>query len=351
MFKTIRSHIASARRYIKACVVLMAAFVVVATFPVQFVKAVSIYDGDRHLEVYSFTSDADSILASSDIEVEASDKVEIVNNSEISNSGMTIRINRAFPIDIIIGSNTLRTDVPSGSTVAEALSLVEFTPDNYDEINHELTAVVEEDMTIEVKDVDFTTEVSEKAIDFKTVEEVDLSMKAGQRKVVREGKKGKETRTTFRKTVNGELVETTVTKTTEKPVSKKVKVGVEQVKADSSKWMSDLNPKKDIILNKKGVPVKYSKKITGVASAYCTGTTCSTGVGVKQGYIAVDPSIIPYGTEMYIRTPDGSYIYGYAVAADTGGFTSWGNTIADLYMYSYSDCVRFGRRNIEIYIL
>ena len=343
MLKTIRSHIASARRYVKACVVLMAAFVVVATFPVQFVKAVSIYDGDQHIEVYSFTSDADSILASSSIEVE--------NNSEISNSGMTIRINRAFPVDIIIGRNTLHTEVPSGSTVAEALDLVEFTPDNYDEINYELTDIVEEGMTIEVKDVDFTTKVTEKTLKYKTVEEVDLSMKAGQRKVIREGKNGKEIRTTFRKTVNGEIVETSVTKTTEKPVAKKIKIGVEQKKAKSSEWMSDLSPKKDIILDKNGVPVKYSKKITGVASAYCTGTTCSTGVSVKQGYIAVDPSIIPYGTEMYIRTPDGSYIYGYAVAADTGGFTAWGNTIADLYMYSYSDCVRFGRRNIEIYIL
>ncbi len=351
MFKTIRSHIASARRYIKACVVLMAAFVVVATFPVQFVKAVSIYDGDQHYEVYSFSSDADSILTSSSIEVEASDKVEIVNNPEINSSDMTIRINRAFPIDITIGSNTLHVDVPTGSTVEEALALVDFTPDTYDEINHELTEIVSEGMSLTVKDVEFITETEEKTLKFKTVEVVDANMKPGERKVVREGKNGKETLTTFKKTVDGEITETSITKSTEKPVSKKVKIGVEQKKAKSSEWMSDLSPKKDIMLDKNGVPVNYSKKLTGVASAYCTGTTCSTGVGVKQGYIAVDPTIIPYGTEMYIRTPDGSYIYGYAVAADTGGFTSWGNTIADLYMYSYADCVNFGRRNIEIYIL
>lgn len=351
MFKTIRSHIASARRYIKACVVLMAALVVVATFPVQFVKAVSIYDGDEHYEVYSFASDADSILASSSIEVKASDKVEIVNSPEINSSDMTIRINRAFPIDIIIGSNSLHVDVAKGSTVEEALALVEFTPDNYDEINHELTEIVEEGMTIEVKDIDYITETKVNTLKFSTREVVDLSLKAGERKVVKEGKNGKETVTTFKKTVDGEVVETSITKSTEKPVEKEVKVGIEQKVANSSNWMSDLTPKKDIILDKNGVPVNYSKKITGVASAYCTGTTCSTGVSVKQGYIAVDPSIIPYGTEMYIRTPDGSYIYGYAVAADTGGFTAWGNTIADLYMYSYSDCVRFGRRNIEIYIL
>lgn len=351
MIKTIRSHIASARRYIKACVVLMAAFVVVATFPVQFVKAVSIYDGDLHYEVYSFTSDADTILASSDIEVEASDKVEVVNSSEVNNGEMTIRISRAFPLNIIIGNDTCEIEVPDGSTVEEALALAEFTPDSYDEINYDLGEVVKKDMTIEVKDVDFTTKVTEKDLGFRTIEQVDYTLKAGERKVVREGKKGKEIRTTFKKTVNGEVVETSVTKSTEKPVSKKVLVGVEQEKANESQWMSDLSPKKDIMLDKNGVPVKYSKKITGVASAYCTGSVCSTGVGVRQGYIAVDPSIIPYGTEMYIRTPDGSYIYGYAVAADTGGFTAWDNTIADLYMYSYSDCVSFGRRNIEIYIL
>jgi len=351
MFKTIRSHIASASRYVKATVIVLAALVVVGTFPTQFVKAVSIYDGDRHYEVYSFTSDADSILASSSIEVEANDKVEIVNNSNSNNSGMTIRISRAFPINIIIGNDTQKVEVPSGSTVEEALALAKYIPDSYDEISHELTSVVEKGMTIVVKDVNFTTKVTEAVLDFETVEEVDLSLKPGQRKVVREGKQGKEIRTTFTKTVNGKIAETSVTKTTEKPVSKKVLVGVEQVKANPNNWMSELTPDKNIVLDKNGVPVKYSKKITGVASAYCTGSVCSTGVGVRQGYIAVDPSIIPYGTEMYIRTPDGSYIYGYAIAADTGGFTAWGNTIADLYMYSYSDCVRFGRRNIEIYIL
>ena len=347
MFKTIRSHIGSARRFIKAGVVLMAATVVVATFPVQFVKAVSIYDGDQHLELYTFTTDTESILSSSNINVSDGDSVEVVNNGA---KDITITIDRAFPINVTIGGTTTTHQV-TGGTVADALKDVDCTLDRYDEINVSLEAELYENMNIVVNDVDYTVVTEEKTLNFETEMAIDASLKPGETRVDREGQNGTSTVTTFTKMVNGEVADTTITETTVEPVTKKVSYGVKQKKAKSKNWMSDLKPKKSIMLDKNGIPVKYSKKLTGVASAYCTGTTCSTGVKVKQGYIAVDPNIIPYGTEMYIRTPDGSYIYGYAIAADTGGFTSWGNTIADLYMYSYSDCVKFGRRNIEIYIL
>lgn len=115
--------------------------------------------------------------------------------------------------------------------------------------------------------------------------------------------------------------------------------------------ISELTPAKDFELDKNGIPVKYKKKITGTASAYSCGTHTATGKRVKPGYIAVNPKQIPYGTKLFIRSSDGNYIYGYASAEDTGGFVSWGNTVADLYFWSNSDCVNFGRRSIEIYVL
>ena len=54
---------------------------------------------------------------------------------------------------------------------------------------------------------------------------------------------------------------------------------------------------------------------------------------------------------MYIRCKDGSYIYGYAVAQDTGGFTKTTNRIVDLYFNTKSECIRFGLRDVDIYIL
>ncbi len=115
--------------------------------------------------------------------------------------------------------------------------------------------------------------------------------------------------------------------------------------------ISELTPSKDFKLDKNGVPLNYSRKLTGTASAYSCGTHTATGKRVQPGYIAVNPNQIPYGTKLFIRSSDGNYIYGYASAEDTGGFVSWGNTIADLFFWSESDCRQFGRRSIEIYVL
>ena len=54
---------------------------------------------------------------------------------------------------------------------------------------------------------------------------------------------------------------------------------------------------------------------------------------------------------MYIKSSDGKYVYGYAVAADTGGFARKNPTKVDLAFPSAVACSNFGRRNVEIYIL
>ena len=55
--------------------------------------------------------------------------------------------------------------------------------------------------------------------------------------------------------------------------------------------------------------------------------------------------------ELYIVTNDGIYIYGYAVAADTGGFIKRHPTGIDLFFDTESECRKFGVRSAEIYIL
>lgn len=126
--------------------------------------------------------------------------------------------------------------------------------------------------------------------------------------------------------------------------------------------ISTLKPKEPIALDKNGKPVNYTKVITGKATAYCNhcdgNSTAYYGKNTaRPGYIAVNPKMIPYGTKLYIVTPDGKTTYGYAIAADTGGFAKKNpqKTVADLRMYfSGSKCQcgsYWGRRNVEIYIL
>lgn len=116
--------------------------------------------------------------------------------------------------------------------------------------------------------------------------------------------------------------------------------------------MSEKNAPDWLTLDANGIPTSYRYCITGKATAYYSGYITSTGTRPMQGTVAVDPREIPYGTRMYITSADGSIVYGYAVAEDTGGFIYWehGATV-DLYMHSYDDCCVWGWRDANIYIL
>lgn len=80
-------------------------------------------------------------------------------------------------------------------------------------------------------------------------------------------------------------------------------------------------------------------------SAYDPGNSPYTASGtlVRHGVIAVDPSVIPLGTRVFIPG------YGEAVAEDIG----WGiqGNMIDVAFDTHEEALMFGRQNIEIYIL
>ena len=92
----------------------------------------------------------------------------------------------------------------------------------------------------------------------------------------------------------------------------------------------------------------YTAAYTMEATAYlptdgsATGTT-AMGIPARRGVVAVDPRVIPLGSRVYIPG------YGVAIAADTGGAIK-GEKV-DLCMETYGECMNFGRRNIEVYVL
>ncbi|AST97853.1 peptidoglycan-binding protein [Shouchella clausii] len=78
----------------------------------------------------------------------------------------------------------------------------------------------------------------------------------------------------------------------------------------------------------------------------CSGVT-ATGIDLKanpnQKVIAVDPSVIPLGSRVYVEG------YGEAIAGDTGGAIS-GNKI-DVFVPSQSDAINFGRKTVKVTVL
>ena len=80
----------------------------------------------------------------------------------------------------------------------------------------------------------------------------------------------------------------------------------------------------------------YSAEDPGNSSYTASGTR------VRYGVIAVDPSVIPLGTHVYIPG------YGEAVAEDIG-WAIQGNRI-DVAFDTHEEALSFGRQDLEVYI-
>ena len=72
---------------------------------------------------------------------------------------------------------------------------------------------------------------------------------------------------------------------------------------------------------------------------------------LTYGTVAVNPSVIPYGTLMYITSDDGRFVYGYAYAADTGTAMMTGHAFVDLYYETYEESVESAVIPVTVYII
>ena len=98
----------------------------------------------------------------------------------------------------------------------------------------------------------------------------------------------------------------------------------------------------------------YSSVLTVKATAYHRleegGLITATGTTTQYGTIAVDPSVIPLGSRVFVVAEDGtSWSYGPGLAEDTGGLIK-GNRI-DLFFMTGTEATNFGVRTAKIYIL
>ena len=89
-----------------------------------------------------------------------------------------------------------------------------------------------------------------------------------------------------------------------------------------------------------------------IATAYYVTGTTSTGAYTTVGRtLAVNPNIIPYGTQVWMFLDDGTYI-GTFTAEDTGSNMMAHPHVVDIYMGadSYNECILWGAQNVEVYI-
>jgi len=276
----------------------------------------------------------------------AKDVVTPSEDTKASN-GMNVQLNRKFNVAVTADGKTKSVLVTEG-TVEKALGQAGISIGSKDIISMDKAAAVSEGMKLKIARVTFQEVTTKEDIAYKNTDVKDKTIRKGVKKVQTAGKNGSRTIVTRQKLVDGKVAdsELVTTNVDEQPVDQVTLIGTKKKASSYASIDSDGS-----LTDQSGSTVNYQKLITGRCTAYTGGGTTSTGRAAKFGLVAVNPSIIPYGSKLYICSADGKTVYGYAIAADTGGGVMDGRIIADLYYSSASECQRFGIRNMRIYIL
>jgi len=319
-------------------------------------KQVSIVDGVNEISFTTYANVTVEVLAEKGIVLGEADEISPRLDEKISD-GAKIIITRAKNIKIIDGENTF-DKLTAKRTVEEVLDQAGIKIGEGTQLNVALNDEITENMVINIIRLSQEIIKEESPIPFKTIKKPTTKLKEGQTKVTREGLDGVAEKAYNVCYENGvqisrELISKTV-KT--KPIDKIIEYGVPNIpKVAAITYHSGVKVSR-------GVELRYKAVIQVSASAYdlsyqSTGKRpgdrgygrTATGSMVQKGTVAVDPRVIPLGSRLYIESADGSWTYGNAVAADTGGAIK-GNKI-DLFMSSNSEAKQFGRRTAKVYIL
>lgn len=319
------------------------------------VHNVTVINKSEEIAVRTAGTAADAVSAAG-IELTDRDNLDCRADAALT-EGMQIRILYGHNVTITADGKTATYDV-QGDTVADALKSAGITLGENDETSPAADTALTSGMAIKVGRVTYKERsVENETIPYETVEQETDSLYKGETEIETEGQDGARNVVYRDKLVDGVVTESTVIseEILTEPVDEVKLIGTKKkykdIKLKANTPISGFETPDWIQFDENGQPINYKGIIEGRAAAYTGGGRTSTGKTAQPGYIAVDPDQIPYGTEMYIVSLDGSYVYGYCIAADTGGFAGQGRFTVDLYMNTLSECYQWGSRMVRIYIL
>ena len=295
-------------------------------------------DGKKETFV-TYKGTVKDVLDDKGIKINPKDNIQPSLESKVSENDI---INLRTPVTVKITAKGTCFDVETAEyTVKDMLKAenktlkkngVEFE-ENVDEVLPKLDTVIKNNLNIKIVNIE-TKEVKQtEPIKFDTIVENSADLDISVKKVKSEGVEGK-------KQITYNVI---------------YKDGVEfSRKIKSAKTL--FKPKNEVVIkgtgqfyaSRSGENITYKKKVSCSATAYCTGSITATGTTPVRSIgglstVAVDPSVIPLGSKLYV---DG---YGYAIASDTGGAIR-GNKV-DLYLNSLGECMNWGRRQVDVLVV
>lgn len=337
-------------KLIKAAIFAATVFTVaLMTGSIYFKDRVFITDNGVTREIMTSETDIYAILKLASCDLGANDKVTY---EETSSNTAYITVYRAFDVNVVADGAEMAVPVVDG-TAADVLEKAGIVLGEFDEVSCPLTEKAYEDMKISVTRIDYVMREgsSEIAYDTEYIDNTNLAI--GTENVITAGVPGRKEFTVREKYVDGVLAsqETVSSTVVAQPVTAVVERGTALAVPYSK--MEDA----DAIKLVDGIPESYTRVISGKATAYTArrGAYTASGRVAEIGTCAVNPNVIPYGSKLYIVAQNGSRVYGYAVAADTGIALMDGTVAVDLYFGNkedhYYDSCRWGAVQVDIYVL
>ncbi len=309
------------------------------TFAAPNEMDIKIVDDSQSTTVSTRYSNVGEVLAEQGIKLGEYDVVTPSADDIIDNSRVIVieRVNK-----IVVNDGGTSEYYSKAATYGQFFKENSIVLNESDAVNVDLNAKPQNGDVVQISRVTKLIQTVEENIPYKTVEVADNTRLAGS-KYETGGINGKRVVEVEVTTRDGEVISTKEVSSniTKKPVDKTIYVGT------NNSNPSNINYKRVIKCSATAYDLSYAScgKRPGDKGYGIT----ATGTRASYGTVAVDPSVIPLGSKLYIESSDGSFVYGYSVAADTGGAIK-GNKV-DLFFDSYSACMSFGRRTVNVYIL
>ena len=262
-----------------------------------------------------------------------------------------LTVQRAYEVGVTADGVT-QTAWLNGGTVEEALQQLGIVLGEDDYVEPSLHTTLHEGDSVRVYRVTYTDTAVQSTIPYVTEYRYTSLLHRKHLKnrtyILREGRNGKMETVYRERRVDGviESSEQIDQYVTEVPVNEQVLaygagVPVSGIQAPSGYTVVN------------NVPSSYKYVIT---DAICTAYSSSGGrgasrLGLYAGTVAVNPNEIPYGSLLYITAADGSFVYGWAIATDTGTALMEGIIDIDLYYETYLESVLNGKKALNVYVI
>lgn len=310
------------------------------------VKAVYIVDGGQVTLTYTTETDTDKILDQEGILVEDHDLVRATSME--GGNCMELNITRAFPVSITADGKTQEMLV-TGGTVDGLLMEAGIPLDSDDLLNRNLAQALSPQDKIVIQRVDYNEVTETQPIPHQVEEKSTSLIRRGTTRTLQTGTDGERHLTYSELIIDGVPQERKLLgeDVVRQPTAELVLVG------DGSP-ISELDYSAQYPLGPDGVPLNYSEVLTNQsATGYSAraGARGASGRRCHPGTVAINYEEIPYGTKMYIASADGSFVYGYAIANDTGTGLMADIVDVDLFYDTYAESVLNSLRTVDIYIL